>query len=213
MCGPMSVLANGPVGSADFQAQARTRLGQALPGVAGEFGLLVGGEFVREAADHAGGIEPLGGHHDGVEHVGGRDHQQRDRLSLFFGDGDGGGEEFLLVVVEDLAGFHDRAAAEAGLAMVEAGAHHDHILLGGVGVGQHLAQVVEIAGIAHRNQNVSRAHAHGAAAQFLVAVDAELIELLRFAVTLFGNVALGEREDGEENGAENHSGDRSFDTW
>ena len=54
------------------------------------------------------------------------------------------------------------------------------------------------------------AHAHGAAAQFLVAVDAELVELFRLAVALFGDVALGEREDGEEHGAENHSGDRGF---
>ena len=88
-------------------------------------------------------------------------------------------------MVEDLGGIHDRTAAEAGLAMVEARAHHDYILLRSVSVGQHLAQVVQISGIAHRNQNVSFANSHGAAAEFLVAVDAELVELFRLAMALF----------------------------
>ena len=45
---------------------------------------------------------------------------------------------------------------------------------------------------------------------FLVAIDPELIELFRFSVTLLGDVALGEREDGEEHAAENHTGDGGF---
>ena len=113
-------------------------------------------------------------------------------------------------MVEDLAGFHDGAAAETGLAMVETRAHHHHVLLSCVRVGQDLAQVVEIAGIPHCHQNVSRTHAHRAAAQFLIAINAELIELLGLAVALFGHVALGEREYGEKHSAENHSGDRGF---
>ena len=99
------------------------------------------------------------------------------------------------------------------LAMVQAGAHHHHILLDGIGAGQHLAQVVQVAGIANRDQNVSRAHAHGAAAQFLIAVNAELVELFRLAVALLGDVTLGQREDGEERGAEDDSGDGGIDTW
>ena len=78
------VLANGTVRSADLQTQARTGLGHALPCVSGMLGLLVGGEFVREAADDTGGIEALRGHHDGVEHVGRRNHQQRNRSALLF---------------------------------------------------------------------------------------------------------------------------------
>ena len=78
------ILANRAVGSADFQAQARAGLGHALPGVAGQFGLLVSRELVREATDHACGIEALRGDHDGIEDVGGRDYQQMNWLALFF---------------------------------------------------------------------------------------------------------------------------------
>ena len=96
--------------------------------------------------------------------------------------------------------------------MIEAGAHDHDVLLGRVGVAQDVPQIVEIAGIAHRDQDVSGPHAHGAAAQFLIAIDAKLVELLGFAVALLGDVALGEREDGKERGAENQSRDRGFDT-
>ena len=117
---------------------------------------------------------------------------KRDRLAFFFGDRDRGGEQFLLVVVEHLAGFEDRAAAETVLAMIQAGAHHHDILLAGVGVAEHVPQVVEIARIAHRDQDVARTHAHGAAAQFLIAIHAELVELLGLAVALFGDMMLGD---------------------
>ena len=111
-----------------------------------------------------------------------RHDQQRDRLAFFFRDRDDSREKLLLVVIEDLAGFEDRAAAEAMFAMVKARAHHDDILLGGVGMAEDVAQVVQIARIAHRNQDVAGPHAHGAAAQFLIAVDAELIEALRLSL-------------------------------
>ena len=75
-------------------------------------------------------------------------------------------------------------------AMVETRAHDDHVLFGGVGVAQDVAQVVKVPRIANRNQNVPWTDAHGAAAQFLIAIDAELVELLRLAVALLGNVAL-----------------------
>ncbi len=101
------VLAHASVGRTDFQAETRARLGHALPGVAREFGLLIGGELVGKAADHAGGIEPLRGHHDGFEHIGRGNHQQGNRLAFFFRDGDGGGKKLLLVVVENLAGLQN----------------------------------------------------------------------------------------------------------
>ncbi len=77
-------------------------------------------------------------------------------------------------------------------------------------MGQNLPQVVKIARVSHRDQNISRTHAHRSAAQFLIAVDAELVKLLRLAVTLFCDVTLGESEYREENAAENHSGDRGL---
>src|SRR5580700_109534 len=201
------ILANRAVGGADLQAQAGTGLGHAFPGVASKLGLLVSGELVGEAADHARGIEALRGHHDGFEYIGRRNHEKGNGLAFFFCDGHGGGEEFLLVVIEDLACLHDGAATEARLAMVEASAHYDYILLGSIGMGEHLAQVVKIAGVAHRNKNISGADAHGSAAEFLIAVDAELIELFRLAVPFFRHMALGEGKDGEKGGAENDSGD------
>src|SRR5215475_1956532 len=57
------VLADRPIGCADFQAQPRTRLLQPLPRIAGQLGLLVRGKLVRQAADYAARIEPLRGHH------------------------------------------------------------------------------------------------------------------------------------------------------
>ena len=68
------VLAHGAIGSAHFQAQARTRLRHALPCVTRKFGLLVCGELVGKAADHTDGIEPLRRNHDGFEYVGCRNH-------------------------------------------------------------------------------------------------------------------------------------------
>ena len=109
------IFADGSIGRADLQSQTRTRLRQTLPGVTGEFGLFVGGELVGQSADHTAGIEALRRHHDRFEHIGGRHHQQRNRLAFFFRHRDGCGEQFLLVVVEDLAGFKDRAATEASV--------------------------------------------------------------------------------------------------
>src|SRR5262245_5428476 len=98
-------------------------------------------------------------------------------------------------MIEDLASIKDRAAAEGVLAMIEARAHHDDVLLERIRVTQDMAQVVEISWVAYRYQNVARAHAHGPAAQFLIAIDAELIELFGFTVPLSCNVTLRKRED------------------
>ena len=77
--------------------------GRRFPGVAGEFGLLVGRKFVGESAGHAAGIQFLSGADDRIEDVAGGNHQQRNRFAFFFRDGYHGGKEFLLVMVEDLA--------------------------------------------------------------------------------------------------------------
>src|SRR5208337_4590283 len=136
-----------------------------------------------------------------------RHDQERDRLTFFFGNGDRCGKQFLLIMIKNLGGLKNRAAAETVLAMIKAGTHDNHVLLGCVGMGQHLAQVVEIAWVPHCDQDISRPHTHGAAAQLLIAINAELIELLGFAVALLGDMAFGDREDGKEYGAENYSRD------
>src|SRR3984885_5795528 len=201
------VLAHSSIRGTDFQRHAWSRLSHALPGIARHFRLFVGSELVRKTADYANGIEPLCGNHNRFEYIGRWNHKERNGLSFLFRDGHRRGEKFLLVMVKDLGRFHHGTAAEAWLAMVEAGAHHDDILLYRVGVAENMAEVVQVAWIAHRNQNVSRAHPHGSAAQLLIAIDAELVKLLRFAVALPGNMPLGEGEDGKEHTAENDSGD------
>jgi len=49
------------VRSDHFHLHARLGIGQALPGVAGEFALFFRGELIGEAADHQGGAEALSG--------------------------------------------------------------------------------------------------------------------------------------------------------
>ena len=84
------------------------------------------------------------------------------------------------------------------LAMIKASAHHHDVLLDGIGVAQDVAQVVQIARIAHRNQHVARPHAHGAAAEFLVAIHAELVEAFGLSLAFACNAVFGIREDDEE---------------
>src|ERR1700722_357779 len=101
-------------------------------------------------------------------------------------------------MIEYLASLENRAATESVLAMVEAGAHDYDILLPSIRVGEHMPQVIKIARVPYRHQNIAFTHAHGTAAQFLIAIDAELVELFGLSVALLGNVALGNCEDGEE---------------
>src|SRR4030081_1512357 len=91
------------------------------------------------------------------------------------------------------------------LAMVEPDTHHTYVLLRGVGASQNLAEVVKIAGIAYCDQDVAGAHTHGAAAEFLIAVNTELIELFRLAVALAGRAPLRVCEQDKEKRAEAHA--------
>src|SRR5580704_3227492 len=94
--------------------------------------------------------------------------------------------------------------------MVEACAHHNDILLDGIGTRQDRAEIVQIARVAHGYEDVPGTHAHGATTQFLIAVDAELVELLRLTMALAGDVPLRQRENHEKHGAENDAGDGGF---
>ena len=110
-------------------------------------------------------------------------------------------------MVEHLAGFKDRTAAETVFAVIQPRAHDHDVLLGGIGMAEHVAQVVEVAGITHRNQDIARPHSHGAAAQFLIAVHAELIHALHLPLALVGNTTFRIREDDEEQHAERDAAD------
>src|SRR5258708_27345495 len=92
--------------------------------------------------------------------------------------------------------------------MVKPCAHHHDILFVRIGVCQHLAQLVDVAGIPHRHQNVSLPNSHGAATEFLVAIDAELVQFFHPALALFGYTALGIGEDNEKQKAECNAADR-----
>src|SRR5262249_45269110 len=105
-------------------------------------------------------------------------------------------------MIENLAGLEHRAAAETVFAVIKTCTHHDDVLLVRIGGAQDVAQVVKISRVAHGDQHVSGAHAHGAASKFLVAVDAELIEVFGASLALAGNPAFRVREDRKEEGAE-----------
>src|SRR5690242_14281407 len=96
------------------------------------------------------------------------------------------------------------------LAVIQTGAENDYILTIGISLPQNVAQVIEIARIAHRHQDVPRPNTHGSAAQLLVAVNTELIQTLRLARTFPRNSPLGIAENGKEDRAERHAGNGRF---
>src|SRR5216684_669499 len=207
---PQGVFSRAAVRSVDLQDEAGAGFRQTLPGIAGKLGLFVSAELVGETADDPAGTQSLRRHDNGFEHVSRRDYDKMNGLAFFFRHGHCRRKQFLLVVVKDLAGFKNCAAAKAVLPMVEPGAHDDHILAVGVRVGEHLPEIVKIARVAYRDQNVTRTHAHGAATQFLVAINPELVELLGLAVTFAGGAPLRISKQHEKNSAEADAGDSSF---
>src|SRR5882762_50537 len=204
------VFANAAVRSIDVQDEAGAGFRQTLPGIAGKLGLFISAELVGETADDPAGPQPLRRHNNSFEHISGGHYEKMNRLAFFFRHGHCRREQFLLVVVKYLARFKNCAAAKTVLAMVESGTHYDHILTVCVRVGQHLPEIVKIARVAYRDQNVTRTHAHGAATQFLVAINPELVELLRLAVTFAGGAPLRIRKEDEKDSAEADAGDGSF---
>src|ERR1700736_3720402 len=105
------ILANAAVGSVYLHNQPWTWLWQALPGIAGKLGLLIGAELIREAADDPAGTQALRRHHNRFEYVRGWHHEKMNGLAFFFRHSYGSRKQFLFVVIEDLAGFEKRAAA------------------------------------------------------------------------------------------------------
>ena len=108
-------------------------------------------------------------------------------------------------MIKNLARVEYVAPAEGMFAVVQARAHYDHVLPGGLGVMQDRPQIMQIARIAHRHQDIARPHAHRTAAQFLIPVYPELVELFRFSMALLDHVPLRQRKDREKERTENHS--------
>ncbi len=113
-------------------------------------------------------------------------------------------------MIEDAGCFHHGAAAECVFTMVETGRHHHHILPQRIGSPEDVVQVVEIPRIADSHQNIPRTNPKRPAAQFLVPVHPELIQILRFAVARFGHLMFRISENGEKHCAERDSSDRGF---
>src|ERR1700733_10771897 len=82
--------------------------------------------------------------------------------------------------------------------MIQAGTHHNYVLLAGVGMAEHISQVVQIARIAHSHQDIAGSHSHRATYPLLIAVDDEVIKLFRLALALFGDLAFVHGEYREE---------------
>src|SRR5579862_1476126 len=64
---------------------------------------------------------------------------------------------------------------------------------------------MQISGIAHGHEYIPWPDAHRTAAEFLISIDPELIELFRLSVPRLSDVPFRERKDREEHAAEDHS--------
>src|SRR4029077_13098389 len=116
-------------------------------------------------------------------------------------------EKLLFVLVENICRFHHHAAAECVFAMVDARRHYNHILLRCISTGEGLAQIVKIARITDRHQNVALPYAQGTASQFLVAIHTKLLKTSDLTSTLLRNPPLGNGENGVKNNCEDHACD------
>jgi hypothetical protein len=126
----------------NHQGQPRTRLRQTLPGIPGQLSLLVERQLIGASTHDLAGSQPLRGHHDGLKYIGAGHDEQGNRLAFFFCHSHHCGEQFLFVMIENLAGFENAAAAEAMLAVIQPSAHDHDVLLGSLRVPQHGTQVV-----------------------------------------------------------------------
>src|ERR1022692_1677264 len=94
------------------------------------------------------------------------------------------------------------AAAERVLAVVDTRSHYHDVGLGGVRVGQHLPQVIEVARVARRDQDIAGAQLHRFGAELGILRNIELVESRVRVRVLPGGDPLGDGEDSEENNAE-----------
>src|SRR6476646_10305930 len=177
--------------------------GHGFPCLSQTEGLFFTGHFAGQAGDNGGRFQRVGGLHNGRPDVARRYHQQRDGFTVAFGDGNGLGEQSLLVVAEDL--LHGQvifSAAVSGKARF-----HDHnVLLMGVSDFQSPAQVVQRIGVADRDQHVAGTNLHGFTLNGLLVVKLKVFFHLLFNVTELAFVhVLGDGEDEEESEREDQT--------
>src|SRR5580658_8191369 len=132
--------------------------------------LLGGGHFAGESGDDGGGFEVVGGLSDGGPGIAGGDDEKGNAFAETFGDGNGAGEEGLLVIAENLL---RGKAVGGGTELADAGGHDDDILLAGVAVIEHPAQVIQSVVIADGYEKVAGTNAER------VAFDGVTLEQLK----------------------------------
>src|SRR5579863_9022184 len=113
-------------------------------------------------------------------------------------------------MVEDSCSLHHCRPAESVLTMVEARRHHHYILAGSIGTAKDVMQVVEISRVADSHQNVAGTNSQSAAAQLLVSVDSELIQILRLAMPGLGHLMFGIGENNKKHHTERDPGNGCF---
>src|SRR3954470_19673544 len=94
------------------------------------------------------------------------------------------------------------------LAMVKSSTHNNDILFRRIGVAEDMTQVVEITRIAHCDQNIPRPHAHGSTAELLVAVNPELVELLRLTLAFTSRTPFRIGKNEKKHNAKAYARDR-----
>src|SRR5450631_749191 len=144
------------VGLNDLQYKLPFGFRYGFPCAAQSEGLLGSRHLTGEAGDDAGGLEVMRGLRDGRPGIARRDHEERDLLADTFGDGDGAGEQSLLVIAEHLLG---GKAVRGGPELADAGGHDHHVLFVGVGMFQHPAEMGQGVVVAYRNEHVAGADA------------------------------------------------------
>src|SRR6185437_4605743 len=159
---------------------------------------------------HAARVQALSRQDNCLKDIGCRYDQKGNRFAFFFGNRHYAAEQFLLVMIENLIGLVYRPRAEGVLTMVETSGHDDHVLLGRIRVFQYFSQIIQVAWISDRHQNVACSHAESAAPQFLVAVHPKLLQALRLSLSLLGNSPLRYCKNQEKQCAEADPGDGRF---
>ena len=168
-------------------------------------GLFFGGELGGKAGDDGGGFERVSRLDESGEDIPRGNDEQGDVFAEALGDGDGLGEEHLLVFAEELFGGFD--------VLGTAGAHHaggqdDEVLLVGVGVGESPFEGEGSGGVAHGDDDGARADLEGFAADGVLVLELEVLAHLEGGeVVAAFVVAFGEGEDDEEDGGEDDTAD------
>src|SRR5581483_10813051 len=119
-------------------------------------------------------------------------------------------KKFLLILVEHFSCLNHRAAAESVFAVIEPRRHYYHVLLAGICTRKYLTQVVQVAWVAHRNQDIACPYAERSTSQLLISIHSELVQSFTFAGLLAGDSPLRVGKNAEEYSAKDYPRDRGI---